>query len=160
MHEKFVRIIMNTYRLKEAPWRLRRLKKKLVSDQSGFTLIELILVTVIIAILAGMVTLSFKGRTTEAKIKAALGDIKSYESAIELFALENNDRYPASLAELVSGKKKYLRDLNKDPWGNPYNYIIPGSQHKDSYDLLSSGADGALGTGDDVAPWLLEVDRE
>lgn len=127
-----------------------------MGENSGFTLIELILVTVIIAILAGMVTLSFGGRAQEARINAALGDIKSYESAIELYALENNDTYPASLDDLVSGDKKYLRDLNRDPWGNQYAYAVPGKHHTDSFDLYSMGPDGAAGTPDDVVPWAVE----
>ena len=126
----------------------------------GFTLIELILVTVIIAILAGMVTLSFRGTATDAKIRAALGDIKSYESAIELYALENNDQYPEQLTDLVTGKKQYLRELNKDPWGNAYVYLKPGAQHRESYDVFSMGPDGARDTEDDVAPWLMREDEE
>lgn len=123
-------------------------------ENGGFTLIELILVTVIIAILAGMVTLSFRGTATESKIRAALGDIKSYDTALDLYALENNDQYPKQLEELATGKKKYIRDLNKDPWGNPYVYLLPGAQHKDSYDVFSMGPDGVQDTEDDVAPWI------
>jgi general secretion pathway protein G len=123
-------------------------------DESGFTLIELILVTVIIAVLAGMVTLSLRGTAQDAKIRAAFGDIKTYQSAIDLYALEHNDQFPKTLDALVSGSKKYLRELNKDPWGNPYVYLVPGEHHTDSYDLFSMGPDGARGSDDDVAPWL------
>lgn len=127
-----------------------------MSENSGFTLIELILVTVIIGILAGMVTLTFGGRAEEARLRAALGDIKSYESAIELYALEHNDQFPESLEDLVNGEKTYVRDLNNDPWGNRYVYKKPGDYHKKSYDLLSMGPDGELGTEDDIAPWLVD----
>jgi general secretion pathway protein G len=130
-------------------------KHCLRNDQSGFTLIELILVTVIIAVLAGMVTLSLRGTATDAKIRAALGDIKTYQSAIDLYALEHNDQFPKTLDALVSGRKKYLRELNEDPWGNPYVYLVPGEHHADSFDIFSMGPDGARGTGDDVAPWLM-----
>lgn len=130
--------------------RLRRMR----DDSHGFTLIELMLVTVIIGILAGMVVVVFAGNATSARIKAALGDISSYESALELYALDNNDQYPTSLNQLVSGKKKYLRDLNTDPWGNPYIYEKPGRKHPESFDLYSGGPDGQKGNGDDVAPWL------
>ncbi len=129
-------------------------------DESGFTLIELILVTVIIAVLAGMVTLTFRGTATESKIRAALGDIKNYESAIELYALEHNDQYPERLSDLVTGNKTYLRELNTDPWRNPYVYIKPGEHHTDSYDIFSMGPDGVRGTEDDVAPWLVRDQKE
>lgn len=128
--------------------------RSLRNNQSGFTLIELILVTVIIAVLAGMVTLSLRGTAQDAKIRAAFGDIKTYQSAIDLYALEHNDQFPKTLDALVSGSKKYLRELNKDPWGNPYVYLVPGEHHSDSYDLFSMGPDGSRGTEDDVAPWL------
>jgi len=117
-----------------------------MDNKGGFTLIELILVTVIIGILAGMVTLSFTGRAEEARIKAAKGDIASYNTAIDLYALDHNDKLPASIEDLMSGKRKYFKELNKDPWGNPYIYKAQGS----SYTVTSAGADGAPGTADDV----------
>jgi general secretion pathway protein G len=131
-----------------------------MSENSGFTLIELILVTVIIGILAGMVTLTFGGRAEEARVRATLGDIKSYESAIELYALEHNDQYPGKLEDLVHSptkNKSYIRQLNTDPWGNQYVYKEPGEQHPSSYDILSMGPDGELGTEDDIAPWLVNA---
>lgn len=133
-----------------------KLRRSLRNDESGFTLIELILVTVIIAVLAGMVTLNLRGTAKDAKIRSALGDIKTYQSAIDIFALEHNDQYPKTLDELVNGPKRYLRDMNKDPWGNPYVYVVPGDYHRDSYDIFSMGPDGARGTADDVAPWLAQ----
>ncbi|MDK1020536.1 MAG: type II secretion system protein GspG [Candidatus Hydrogenedentes bacterium] len=126
----------------------------------GFTLIELILVTVIIAILAGMVTLSFRGTATDAKIRAALGDIKSYGTAIETYALNNNDQYPDQLSDLLTGKGSIMRDLNLDPWGNPYVYLKPGAHYRDSYDLFSMGPDGARDTEDDVKPWVRPEEEE
>jgi general secretion pathway protein G len=124
------------------------------NDSHGFTLIELMLVTVIIGVLAGMVVVVFSGSATEAKIKAARGDIKMYESALELYSLNNNDQYPESLGALANGKKKYIKDVNTDPWGNPYNYDRPGKKHPESFDLYSNGPDGQRGTADDIAEWL------
>ena len=113
-----------------------------MKPNSGFTLIELILVTVIIGILAGMVTLTFAGRAEEARVRAAKGDIASYTTAIDLYALDNNDKYPASLNDLISGKRKYIRELNKDPWGNDYVYSNKGS----TYEISCTGLSGASGT--------------
>ncbi len=112
----------------------------------GFTLIELILVTVIIGILAGMVVVNFGGRAEDARKRAAKGDIANYMTAIDLYALDHNDQLPASLDDLVSGKRKYVRELNTDPWGNRYVYNVKGSD----YDIFSAGRDGQPGTADDV----------
>lgn len=131
--------------------------RRAARNEGGFTLIELILVTVIIAVLAGMVSLALRGVAQDSKIRAALGDIKSYQTAIDLFALDHNDQFPKTLQDLVSGKKKYLRELNRDPWGNPYVYIVPGQHYSDSFDILSVGPDGQQGTVDDVAPWLVKA---
>lgn len=124
------------------------------THNAGFTLVELMLVTVIIGILAGTVTLVFAGRANDARINAALADIKTYENALDLYALDNNDKYPNALNALVNGKKSYIKDLNDDPWGNPYVYEKPGRKHPQSFDLYSSGPDGQKGTSDDVATWL------
>jgi len=121
-----------------------------MGNNGGFTLIELILVTVIIGILAGMVVVTFGGRAEEARVKAAKGDIMSYGSAVELFALDNNGKYPTSLEELLGGKRNYVRDVKPDPWGNPYIFECPGGIHKDSYDVYSGGPDGIKGNADDV----------
>ena len=125
----------------------------------GFTLIELILVTVIIGILAGMVALNFAGRTEEARVKAAKGDIHTLQTAIDLYALDHNDKFPKQLSELMtppSGRKPYLKQLKKDPWSNDYVYVFPGKHFQDSYDVFSKGPDGQEGTEDDVVPWETE----
>ncbi len=120
----------------------------------GFTLIELILVTVILGILAGMVTVNYGGRAEEARISRAQADIVAYENAIELFAIDNNDRYPSNLNDLVSGERVYLRGgVKRDPWGNDYVYQHPGRNNTHSYDLFSRGPDGVAGTSDDITNW-------
>lgn len=120
-----------------------------MNSNGGFTLIELILVTVIIGILSGMVVVNFAGRAESARIEAARGDISSYCLAIDLYALDHNGKYPSSLQDL-KGERDYVRDIKPDPWGNPYVYECPGSVHKESYDVYSCGPDGNKGTEDDV----------
>lgn len=123
----------------------------MMSDKGGFTLIELILVMVIIGILAGAVTISVAGRGTEARETRAKHDLSVYQQAIEMFALENNDQYPKTLNELVGGKRDYVMELEKDPWGNDYVFKYPGNKNK--YDLYSRGADAQAGTADDISAW-------
>ena len=118
----------------------------------GFTLIELILVTVIIGILAAMVVPVFGGRITESKMRAAKGDIAAYQSAIQLYALDNNDQFPKSLADLAnpSTGRVYVKELNKDPWGNDYVYV-PGTDAKIAdFSVYSAGPDGIPDNEDDV----------
>ncbi len=122
---------------------------KVVKGESGFTLIEMMLVVIIIGILASMVVPSFVGRSREARIKAAQGDIASLGVALDLFELDKG-RYPGSVGELLTGERKYLKAATapKDPWGNEYIYSGSG----DAYTLKSRGPDGVDGTDDDILP--------
>ncbi|HOJ67207.1 MAG TPA: type II secretion system protein GspG [Candidatus Hydrogenedentes bacterium] len=119
-------------------------------SNSGFTLIELILVTVIIGILAGMVVVNYGGRVRDTQIRAAKGDIASLSNAIDLYALDNGDQYPKSLNDLTGGKRNYVRELRNDPLGNPYLYEPPTDPMKADYKVYSAGPDGVPGNEDDV----------
>ncbi len=114
---------------------------------SGFTLIELILVTVIIGILAGTVAVNYAGYLTKTNIAAAKKDIVNYNTAIDLCALDNNDVLPKSLEEIANRVKGGLR---KDPWGNDYAYKLASGGKGDRYEVICMGADASLGTEDDV----------
>ncbi|NLN93511.1 MAG: prepilin-type N-terminal cleavage/methylation domain-containing protein [Candidatus Hydrogenedens sp.] len=117
---------------------------------SGFTLIELILVTVIIGILAGMVVANYSGRIREAQIRAAKGDISTLSTQVDLYALDHNDSYPKALEDLITGKRRYVRELQPDPWGNAYYYTPPTDILKADYKIYSAGPDGVPGNEDDV----------
>ncbi|MDX9973608.1 MAG: type II secretion system protein GspG [FCB group bacterium] len=120
---------------------------------SGFTLIELILVTVIIGILAGSVALNVKGRVTQAGTARAKGDIATYETAIDTYALDHQDKLPKTLKDLTSGERTYVRIIKKDPWGQDYIYKNPGTHMKNGYDLYSKGPDKVAGNDDDIVNW-------
>lgn len=125
-------------------------------DRAGFTLIEIMVVIVILGLLAALVVPKLIGRTEEAKKTQARVQIRSVEQALELFKLDNGF-FPTTeqgLEALVrmpeSGRTPknyrrggYLDRLPKDPWGNAYVYLSPGS-HGD-YDISSYGADGTQG---------------
>lgn len=127
--------------------------------RSAFTLIELLLVMVIIAILAAIVVPKFTGRIEDSKIKAATGEISLVKTALGMFEIDNG-RFPTSeegLGALVNNPGNLPNwhktlDTNStpvDPWGNPYIYRCPGT-NGNSYDLLSAGPDGREGTADDI----------
>jgi general secretion pathway protein G len=119
------------------------------ANNSGFTLIELILVMVIIGILAGAVSLNLSGRVTDANKARVQSDLKVYETAIDMYAIEHNDNYPKTLSELNSGERTYVKEVKNDPWGNPYQLKVPGAGGR-PYDLFSTGKDGQPGTEDDI----------
>jgi general secretion pathway protein G len=134
--------------------------------RAGFTLLEMMMVVVVIGILAAAIIPQFMGTTYDAKVSAAKGHIAELESALERFNV-NMDRYPTMdeglkvLVEPPSTDDKkwrgpYIKQLRNDPWGNPYQYLIPGTHHPTSFDLWSRGADGQDG-GDgqnaDITNW-------
>ncbi len=134
----------------------RRSPARRFRGRSGFTLIEIMVVIVILGLLAALVVPKLIGRTEEAKKTQARVQIKHIQQALELFKLDNGF-FPATeqgLEALVripeSGripknyrKGGYMDRVPKDPWGNPYVYLSPGSNG--DYDISSPGADGVLG---------------
>lgn len=134
--------------------------------EKGFTMVELMIVVVILGILATIVVPRFIGREEEARVAAAKVQISNFETALDMFRIDNGF-YPTTeqgLAALVekpsAGReprnwKQYLRGVPADPWGNDYIYISPGDENRD-YEIISPGPDGEPGTDDDVASWMLD----
>ena len=68
---------------------------------SGFTLVEIVLVIVIIGILAAIVVPKFAGQTDSAKIAKTRANLGSLRSAVRLFQSDNDGTAPAALANLI-----------------------------------------------------------
>ena len=134
--------------------------------RSGFTILELLLVLVILAVLAGIVGSRFVGQSQSAKIKAAQTQLQSFKTAISAFEIDMG-RYPTSseglrvLVEKPGGqnakdwKGPYLDAdvVPKDQWDTAWNYRQPGQKRPEGYDLWSNGPDGAEGGSDDISNW-------
>lgn len=129
----------------------------------GFSLIELLLVLVILAVLAAVVAPRFASRSEQARVTAAETDISHLSTALGAFEVDNG-RYPTTeegieaLVEKPSGldtwRQPYIeRDVPEDPWGNPYEYRYPGRNNTYGFDLYSRGPDGQEGTEDDIVNW-------
>jgi general secretion pathway protein G len=124
-------------------------------------------VVVIMGVLAALLVPRLMGRTDDARILAAKQDIATLMQALKLYRLDNQ-RYPtteqglhALIARPTNGPQPanwksggYIDRLNKDPWGNPYQYVSPGTRNE--VDIFSFGADGQPGGTDndaDIGSW-------
>jgi len=139
-------------------------KKILYKLGKGFSLIEILVVLMIIGLLSTIVVVNVMPSQERARIEKAKADIVILENALEMYKLEQY-KYPSEeqgLSSLVvSNKTKtsnssrgYIKRLPNDPWGNPYQYNIPGEYG--DYDLFSMGTDGAVGgqgNSSDIGNW-------
>lgn len=124
---------------------------------SGFTLLELLVVLVIIGLLAGLVGPRLFSKIDTSKAQTAQTQVKLLRGALETMRLDI-DRFPlpaeglallndAPRDERIAGKWKgpYLNEaLPLDPWGQPYQYSVPGANGQ-PFALYSLGADGKRG---------------
>jgi general secretion pathway protein G len=137
---------------------------------AGFTLLEIMVVVVILGILAALVAPNVIRRIDDANATKAKQDIRALETALNLYRMDNF-RYPTTDQGLEALVKQpadpnirnwkpggYVRSLQKDPWGNDYAYIAPGTRGGE-YDLYTLGADGqpgGEGTDADIGNWNVE----
>lgn len=131
------------------------------SKQSGFSLIEILLVVGIIAFLASMVAVNMIGQSTNASIKNAKTGTKMVYAKAATYFLDTGSA-PSKIEDLVTKpgdapnwKGPYLTEGQaKDPWGTPYVLKSPG-EHMD-IDIMSYGADrkeGGAEANADIGNW-------
>lgn len=127
------------------------------SEQRGFTLIEMMVVVLIIASLVSIVSVAVLGRLEEGRRVAAKAQIRSFETALKFYKVDNGN-YPDSQQGLKSlvekpsvGKipaswRPYLEGTSKipkDPWGGEYRYTC--CDEGGNYEIKSLGSDGEPG---------------
>ena len=137
---------------------------------TGFTLIEVMVVVVILGILAAIVVPRVMDRPDEARIVKAKNDIRVLQSQLQLYKLDNfvfptTDQGLEALISKPSTPPEppkwktggYLSQLPRDPWGRDYQYLSPGQRGE--FDLYSLGADGqpgGEGSNADIGNWNLD----
>jgi len=131
---------------------------------SGFTLLEIMVVIVILGILASMVIPNLLGNKEKADRQKVVSDIVALENAMDMYKLDNS-RYPTTeqgldaLVEMPDVDPEprdyrtggYIKRLPQDPWGNEYLLVSPGEHGQ--VDIYSIGLDGEEGSDDDIGNW-------
>ena len=140
---------------------------KLQGHQSGFSLIEIMVVVIIIGLLASIIGPAVLDRADEARLKKVQADFKSIQTALKLYRIDNFI-YPSteqglealvtkpSLAPVPRNWKNggYVEQLQQDPWGRAYLYMSPGEGHEyDIYTLGADGVSGGEGQAADISVW-------
>ena len=130
----------------------------------AFTLIELMVVVLILAILAALVVPRFFEKADQAKVAKAQSDLSDIAKTLEFFRLDTG-RYPTTEEGLnalyadpgnVEGwKQEMTKPIPPDPWQHPYTYVYPGAGGESTYTLESLGADGQQG-GDGLNADIIE----
>jgi general secretion pathway protein G len=140
--------------------------------QTGFSLIEILVVLVIMGLLISVVAPTVLNSADDARVQKVQADFKSIETALKIYRLDNYT-YPTTEQGLVAlvepttlepeprnfKQGGYLSEVPVDPWGRPYLYLSPGENGQ--VDIYSLGADG-LPCGDDqnadIGNWKGDAD--
>jgi len=139
--------------------------KKYDRRRAGFSFIEIIVVMVIIAILAGVVTVNVLHKPAEARISAAKMQLQQLRTALEMYSAEQG-RVPTQEQGLEALVRKtslppvperfppngYLNSaaVPLDPWKHAYIYLVPGRSNE-AFEIISYGGDGEPGGAGDAA---------
>lgn len=131
---------------------------------TGYTLMELLIVIMIIGVLMGVAVVNLGGQPDEARQTAAREEIRTLQLALDMYRMHNanypsNDQGLKALVEKPDDARKWQKggyiggdNIPKDPWGLEYKYLNPG-QHGD-IDIYSLGPDGHE-SEDDIGNWML-----
>ena len=147
--------------------------KRYQAPQSGFTLIEVMVVIVILGVLAALIVPNVMGRGEKAKVDTTAITLKGVAGALDQYKLDNN-KYPSmqdggldALINQPASAKNWMQGgyvkggYPKDSWDNDIQYIIPGAEGRpfDLYSFGADGKDGGEGTDADIfyQPWWIII---
>ena len=134
---------------------------------SGFSLVEILVVLVIMGLLISVVAPTVLNRADDARIQKVYADFKAIETALKIYRLDNYV-YPTTEQGLIAlvepstldpeprnfKEGGYLAEVPLDPWGRPYLYLSPGENGEvDLYSLGADGLSGGDGQNGDIGNW-------
>jgi general secretion pathway protein G len=141
--------------------------KPIRQHQHAFTLLEIMLVVMIIALLAGAAIYAMRGQVDGARIQTAEMDVQNLTTALQQYDVRNGippttNQGLKALVEKPSGEpapRRWFKQMEKvpiDPWGMEYRYEYPGRRNnagEKGFDIYSAGPDRQPGTADDIGNW-------
>ena len=147
-------------------------KPRATHSQSGFTLLEMVLVISIIVILLGVAIKNMGGAVDFGKEVRVKADFQCLSTALRMYNAQNGF-YPTTaqgLKALVVQPTSEPRPrqwrsafddgkVPRDPWDSEYSYACPGKHNPNGFDLFSSGPDRLPGTADDLGNWEAEAPK-
>lgn len=138
-------------------------------SDAGFTLTEIMVVVFIIGLLSTVALVNVLGARTDAQVKTARANVATLSQGLERYSLQLLSyptqsqgldaliEAPDGLAEGVNYPRGgFIQQLPRDPWGRPYQYVIPAERSRAAFDVFSLGADGEPGGEDenaDIGNW-------
>ena len=126
---------------------LPSLRRRLLRQRRGMTLIEIIVVVAIIGLLMAAVTIAVVPALDQAKVDTAKADIQNLLNGLKAYYVKKGN-YPdtaSGLKALVDAQ--IIERPAIDPWGSEYVYLNEGGKPV----VVSYGKDKAAGTEDDIS---------
>jgi len=144
--------------------------KTSTSLRAAFTLLEIMLVVMIIALLAGLAVWAIGDNLFEAQRTKVKADLNGFATQLMVYQASNGflPTTEQGLKSLVTRPesdprprnwRQYIPSLPMDPWGSDYRYMSPGRHNPNGYDLYSAGKDRIPETGDDIGNWQSETSQ-
>ena len=140
------------------------MKRLVQQSKAAFTLLEIMLVVMIIALLAGSAIYLMRGNVDQAKYVRVESDVQAIQTQLQFYETQNGsmpstEQGLRALVEKPGGDpqprkwRQLMPEIPLDPWGTEYQLRNPGTKSKAGYDVFSCGKDKKPNTEDDIGNW-------
>jgi prepilin-type N-terminal cleavage/methylation domain-containing protein len=125
-----------------------------VGTRNGFTIVELLIVVVVIAILAAITIVAYNGIQNRAKISAVKSSLESAVKSVEVYAIKNGDMYPVDAAAAgLKSSSGTSYEVSSNNTANPKSYCVTASLNGLSYFQTSAFKEAIPGTCVGLLAW-------
>jgi general secretion pathway protein G len=155
-------------------------KRSSREEETGFTMIEIMLVLALIGLIMGAVVVGLRRNTVQGQVQVARMHIQQLGAMFLQHRVANSGDCPTMAKWIACGASQlcWLRSIAggfgdpprvpisiedqtlksepKDPWGHPLAIVCPGEHEEGGADIVSLGPDGRPGSKDDIESWKLQ----